>query len=73
MHNIEKTVKIGSLELNGRIIMPSVATYQCDESGKVTQKVVDYYADRARNSHISLIITEHSYISMQGKAKKNQM
>ena len=73
MKNIENKIKIGNLELDGRIIMPSVATYQCDENGMVTEKVCDYYAERARNSHVSLIITEHCYISMQGKAKKNQM
>ena len=73
MKNIEEKIKIGNLELNSRIIMPSIATYQCDENGMVTPQVCEYYAKRAKNSHVSLIFTEHSFISMQGKAKEKQM
>ncbi|MDD3219802.1 MAG: NADH:flavin oxidoreductase [Lachnospiraceae bacterium] len=73
MHKIKQSIKIGNLKLDGRILLPSVATYQCDEAGLVTGKVCEYYGERAKNSHISLIITEHSFIAQQGKAKKNQM
>lgn len=71
--NTDDKMRIGNIEIKGRIMMPSIATYQCDEDGMVNQKVCDYYAERARNSHIGLIITEHGFISQQGKAKKNQM
>lgn len=73
MQRINEKIRIGNMELNGRIMMPSVATYQCDEDGLVTEKVCDYYAQRAKNPYVGLIITEHSYVSEQGKAKKHQM
>lgn len=73
MSLVNKSIEIGGLKLAGRILMPPIATYQCNENGMVTQKVCDYYAKRAKNSHVSLIITEHSYISQQGKAKEKQM
>lgn len=73
MQRINEKIMIGNMELNGRIMMPSVATYQCDEDGLVTETVCDYYAQRAKNPYVGLIITEHSYVSEQGKAKKHQM
>lgn len=73
MSLVDKSIEIGGLKLEGRILMPLIATYQCDENGMVTQNVCDYYAKRAKNSHVSLIITEHSFISQQGKAKEKQL
>lgn len=70
---VNDRIMIGNMELNGRIIMPPIATYRCDEMGHVTEEVCDYYAARAANPNVSLIITEHNYITWQGKAKKKQM
>ena len=69
---VQEKIQIGNMELDGRIIMPPIATYRCDDNGHVTDEVCEYYAARAANPNISLIITEHSYITLQGKAKKKQ-
>ena len=66
-------LQFGTLELSGRIIMPPLGTYKCTDDGKVTDDIVEYYAARAKNPHVSMIITEHSYISFQGKAKARQL
>ena len=66
-------MKIGNVEVNGRIIMPPMGTYKCDADGFVTDEVIEYYKKRAKNPHIGLIITEHTYIAQRGKAKANQM
>ncbi len=73
MADIKEQMKIGNLEINGRIIMPPMGTYKCDADGFVTEEVIEYYRDRAKNPHIGLIITEHTYIDNKGKAKANQM
>ena len=70
---IENKLKIGTMELDGRIIMPPLGTYKCTDDGKVTEELLAYYAARAKNPHVSMIITEHSYIAMQGKAKPRQL
>ena len=70
---VKDKIRIGNMELDGRIIMPPIATYRCDEDGHVTDEVCEYYATRAANPNVSLIITEHNYITLQGKAKKKQM
>lgn len=70
---IEKKLKIGAMELDGRIIMPPLGTYKCTDDGRVTDEILTHYAARAENPHVNMIITEHSYIALQGKAKANQL
>ncbi len=70
---IQQTAKIGRLELSGRIVMPPMATYLSTEEGKVTEKLIAYYEQRAKNPHVSLIVTEHCFISLSGRAKPGQL
>ncbi len=66
-------LKIGTKELTSRIVMPPIATYQSTEEGYVTPGMLDYYGERAANPNVSMIITEHSYIDLGGKAKAKQL
>ena len=66
-------MKIGKMELSGPIVMPPIATLKCDEEGEVTSDLLEYYEARAKNPNISMIITEHAFISNQGKASAQQM
>ena len=70
---INTVISIRGMELQGRVIMPPLGTYKCTEDGKVTEDNLEYYSARARNPHVSMIITEHSYISPEGKAKPRQL
>lgn len=65
-------VTVGTLTLPNRLVMPPMATAKADEKGRVTQAVCDYYQERARYSKIGLIITEHSYVCLSGKAHPGQ-
>ena len=69
---IEQTIQVGNLQLRGRIVMPPMATEQAD-GGLVTPGMGAYYAARAKNPEIGLIITEHSYIEMRGRASRGQV
>ncbi len=73
MNRVNEPAKIGNVTLDGRIIMPPVGTYKADENGYVTEELIDYYRERAKNPNVSMIITEHSYIDIKGKAKANQL
>ncbi len=73
MNQIKEKMKIGNLELDGRMIMPPVGTYKSDSDGYVTDELIQYYQERAKNPNVSMIITEHSFISQKGKAKANQL
>ena len=65
---IKQSIQVGTMELNSRIIMPPVATYQSTEDGKVTDTMLDYYGERAKSGNLGMIITEHSYIMKKSKA-----
>lgn len=73
MSRIDSSIQIGNLTLKNRIVMPPIATYQSTEDGKVTDQMLEYYGARAKGGNIGLIITEHSYITLQGKAKARQL
>ena len=70
--DIKEAYKCGKLELRSRIVLPPMATEKSDE-GLVTDALCAYYKERAENPLIGLIITEHMFISMQGKASKGQL
>ena len=64
---IKQSIQVGTMELNSRIIMPPIATYQSTEDGKVTDTMLDYYGERAKSGNLGMVSTEHIYIMKQGK------
>lgn len=56
-----------------RLVMPPMATAKAEPDGKVSQALLDYYAEKSRGGYLSLIIIEHSYITPEGKASENQL
>ncbi len=66
-------IYIGQMLLKNRLVMPPMATAKSSPEGQVTSDLCDYYSQRAAGGHIGLIITEHSYISPEGKASDGQL
>lgn len=66
-------IKVGKLTLNNRLVMPPMATSKAEADGKVSQDIIDYYAEKSEGGYISLIIIEHSFIMPVGKASEQQM
>lgn len=66
-------LKVRSMTLANRLIMPPMATAKAEQDGSVSPGLVDYYAEKSRGGYISLVIIEHSYISPEGKASENQL
>jgi 2,4-dienoyl-CoA reductase-like NADH-dependent reductase (Old Yellow Enzyme family) len=50
-------LKIGSLELRNRIVMPAMGTQYADQNGAVTSRLINYYTERAK-AGVGLIIIE---------------
>ena len=67
MAHVFDPITIRHLTLSNRLVMPPMATAKADENGCVTDAVCSYYWERAKYSKIGLIITEHSYIHLQGR------
>jgi 2,4-dienoyl-CoA reductase-like NADH-dependent reductase (Old Yellow Enzyme family) len=64
-------LKVGSLELKNRIVMPPMGTGYADTKGEVTEKLLKHYTDRSRD--LGLLIVEHTYVAPQGRAGPNQL
>ena len=59
--------------LRNRIVMAPMLSRLCDPNGIVSQKLIDYYAERAKGG-IGLIIVEYCYIDeKESKAHPGQL
>lgn len=65
--------RIGKLEIKNRIVMLPMGTRYADEEGFVTDRIIDYYEERARGG-AGLIIVEISCVdSPVGKVIRNSL
>jgi len=60
------------LVLKNRLVYPPMATSKATEDGLVSEEVLKFYDDITRSKNIGLVIVEHSYISIEGKANPKQ-
>ncbi len=64
---------LGKLPLRNRIVMAPMLSRLCHPEGIVSQKLIDYYVERAKGG-VGLIIVEYSYIDRkESKASQGQL
>ena len=63
----------GKLPLKNRLVMPPMATAKSAADGSITGEVLDYYEDKTKGGYLSLVIIEHSYVALAGKAGQRQL
>jgi len=73
MAHLLSPMKAGPLTLSNRLIMPPMATSKAESDGKVSEAILDYYEEKSQGGYISLIIIEHSFIALEGKASPQQL
>lgn len=73
MTKLLEPLNIKNISLKNRLIMPPMATEKSGDDGNLSKGIIDYYEEKSASGYISLIIIEHSYISNEGKASKNQL
>lgn len=66
-------ITIKNMKLKNRLVMPPMATSRAAADGTVTQQILNDYGEKSAGGCIGLIIMEHSYVSMEGKAGKGQL
>ena len=54
-------VRVGTLLLRNRIVMPPMETIHNNADGSVSQDTIDYYAERAKGG-VGLIVIQNSYV-----------
>lgn len=70
---LDTPISVNQMELPNRLVMPPMATSKSGAEGNVTDELCNYYREKSYGGYIGLIITEHSYISKEGKANKAQV
>lgn len=60
-------IKIGSMEIRNRLVVPPQGSNFADKDGKVTPLMIDYYEDRAKGG-FGLVIIEITCVDPGGKA-----
>lgn len=70
---LTEPLNIRSLKLRNRLVLPPMATEKSLNGGIVGQALCDYYDEKTQGGYFGLVITEHSYISMEGKASPSQI
>lgn len=73
LNRLLEPITIGKLTVSNRLVMPPMASGKTTKEGRVTDETCDYYGKRAEGGHIGLIIVEHAFVSLEGKAHKGQM
>jgi 2,4-dienoyl-CoA reductase-like NADH-dependent reductase (Old Yellow Enzyme family) len=73
MAEIFKELKTKNFTFKNRVILAPVATKSADDNGYVTDKILDYYDKRSKGGYLSLIITEHVYVTENGKGTPHQI
>ena len=72
MQILNSPVTVGKITVKNRLVMPPMANEKAQD-GLVNQQHIDFYTERCKGGHIGLVITEHSYVNIQGKAGKGQL
>jgi 2,4-dienoyl-CoA reductase-like NADH-dependent reductase (Old Yellow Enzyme family) len=73
MKILKTSIQINNMHLKNRLVMPPMATSKSGNDGSVTDELCEYYNDKSNGGFIGLIITEHSYISPEGRSREGQL
>lgn len=65
-------LKVGTMELRNRFVVPPMGTNFAGRQGQVTQKLLDYYEARAKGG-FGLIIVEVTAVTPEGRAIPNEV
>jgi 2,4-dienoyl-CoA reductase-like NADH-dependent reductase (Old Yellow Enzyme family)/thioredoxin reductase len=72
MGKLFEPIKIGTIELKNRIVMPPMGTNFSTEDGCATKRLVNYHVERAKGG-VGLIIVEGAYVEPKGKGSVRQL
>ena len=70
--NLFSPIQIGELKLKNRIVLAPMATNYGTDKGRMTERQIQYYLERARGG-VGLIVTESNYVSFEGRGAANRL
>ena len=64
---------VNNIKIQNRICFAPIATVSATNEGLITDKILNYYNERAMDDNIGLAIIEHSYVHPYGRARLHQI
>ncbi len=71
MTGLFTSLKIGSVQLQNRVVLPPMATEKSTEDGFPTEELYEHYQEISKGP--GLVIVEHSYVNPRGRLSTNQL
>ncbi|MFA5843494.1 MAG: NADH:flavin oxidoreductase [Coriobacteriia bacterium] len=72
MPHLCEPLTIGALTLRNRLVLPPMATSKASSDGSMSDELLAYYDEKSRGGALGLAITEHCFISEQGRNRVGQ-
>ena len=73
MNMLEQSIKVNGLNIHNRLVMAPMECRKTDERGEVSAEMLDYYDVRSKGGDFGLIVTEHHFVSPEGRASSKQL
>lgn len=70
---IREPLKVKNLEIHNRLVMAPMECRKTDERGEVSPEMLEYYNARSKGGDFGLVITEHHFVSPEGRASSKQL
>ena len=70
---LKEPIELNGLRLRNRLVLPPMATKKSTPEGLVTEDLKEYYRRRTEGGCLGLVITEHAFVTQQGKDSMGQM
>jgi len=70
---IRQPLRVKNLEIHNRLVMAPMECRKTDERGMVSDEMLQYYEDRTLGGAFGLVITEHHFVSSEGRASSKQL
>lgn len=72
MSHLLEPLTIRMLTLRNRLVLPPMATSKARPDGSVSDELLAYYDEKSRGGALGLAITEHCFVSEQGRNRIGQ-
>ena len=72
MNTLNSPLQLGRVTLHNRLVLPPMAT-ESAENGLVSEATLEHYREITEGGRIGLVVTEHAYVSPEGRASERQL
>ncbi len=73
MECMKQPIRVRNLSIHNRLVMAPMECRKTDERGEVSPEMLEYYDQRTRGGDFGLVITEHHFVSPEGRASSKQL